>query len=136
MAADITRAELASLGLRSAALTGISTGDQEAACESASSTARSYLRARYPSAGTITDPGYKQAVARIAAHELLSTRGFDPSGNRSDEAVQINRDAAVRWLRDVSNGVAHLDITESIADTFAPQLGSDLGASSDDPRGW
>jgi len=136
MIADITRAELASLGLRSAALTGISTGDQDAACESASSTARSYLRARYPNAGAITDPGYKQAVARIAAHELLSTRGFDPSGNRSDEAVQINRDAAVRWLRDVSNGVAHLDITESIADTFAPQLGSDLGASSDEPRGW
>ena len=136
MAADITRAELASLGLRSAALTTISTTDQDAACESATATARSYLRARYPSAGAITDPGYKQAVARIAAHELLSTRGFDPSNNGSDAVVQINRDAAMRWLRDVSNGVAHLDITESIADTFAPQLGSDLGASSDDPRGW
>jgi phage gp36-like protein len=136
MAADITRAELASLGLRSAALTGISTGDQDAACESATSTARSYLRARYPTAGAITDPGYKQAVARIAAHELLSTRGFDPSGSRSDEAVQINRDAAVRWLRDVSNGVAHLDITETIAETFAVVLAGDLGITSDEPRGW
>lgn len=136
MTADITRAELASLGLRSAALSGISTTDQDAACESASSTARSYLRARYPTAGAITDPGYKQAVARIAAHELLSTRGFDPSNNGSDAAVQANRDAAVRWLRDVSNGVAHLDITESIAESFAVVLGSDLGASSDEPRGW
>ena len=136
MAADITRAELASLGLRSAALAGISTGDQDAACESATSTARSYLRARYPTAGAITDPGYKQAVARIAAHELLSTRGFDPSGSRSDEAVQINRDAAVRWLRDVSNGVAHLNITETIAETFAVVLAGDLGITSDEPRGW
>ena len=136
MSADITRAELASLGLRAAALTGISTGDQDAACESASATARSYLRARYPGAGAITDPGYKQAVARIAAHELLSTRGFDPSANRSDEVVQMNRDAAVRWLRDVSNGVAHLDVTETIAESFPVVLGGDLGASSDEPRGW
>ena len=136
MAADITRAELASLGLRSAALTSISTGDQDAACESASAIARSYLRARSPGAGSITDPGYKQAVARIAAHELLSTRGFDPSANRSDEVVQINRDAAVRWLRDVANGVAHLDITETIAESVAVVLGGDLGITSDEPRGW
>jgi len=135
MSADITRAELASLGLRAAALTGISTGDQDAACESATATARSYLRARYPAAGTIADPGYKQAVARIAAHELLSTRGFDPSGSRSDEAVQLNRDAAVKWLRDVSNGIAHLDLTETVAETFAPTLGGD-GILSDPPRGW
>ena len=136
MAADITRAELASLGLRSAALTTISTADQDAACETASATARSYLRARYPGVATIADPGYKQAVARIAAHELLSTRGFDPSANRSDEVVQINRDAAVRWLRDVANGVAHLDITETIAESFAVVLGGDLGITSDEPRGW
>lgn len=136
MSADITRAELASLGLRAQALTSISTTDQDAACESASSTARSYLRARYPAAGTITDPGYKQAVARIAAHELLSTRGFDPHNNGSDAAVQANRDAAVRWLRDVSNGVAHLDVAETIAESFPVVLGGDLGASSDEPRGW
>ena len=135
MSADITRAELASLGLRAQALTSISTADQDAACESATATARSYLRARYPSAGAITDPGYKQAVARIAVHELLSTRGFDPSSSRSDEAVQLNRDAAIRWLRDVSNGVAHLDLTEAVAETFAATLGFD-GIVSDEPRGW
>ena len=136
MSADITRAELASLGLRGAALTTISTGDQDAACESASAIARSYLRARYPSAGAITDPGYKQAVARIAAHELLSTRGFDPSGSRSDEAVQLNRDAAVRWLRDVSNGVAHLDVAETASDTFTDFLGGPGDVLSDPARGW
>ena len=136
MAADITRAELASLGLRSAALTSISTGDQDAACESASAIARSYLRARYPSAGAITDPGYKQTVARIAAHELLSTRGFDPSGSRSDEAVQLNRDAAVRWLRDVSNGVAHLNIAETESDSFTSALGGPGDVLSDPARGW
>lgn len=136
MSADITRAELASLGLRSAALTSISTGDQDAACETASATARSYLRARYPGVATITDPGYKQAVARIAAHELLSTRGFDPSGSRSDEAVQLNRDAAVRWLRDVSNGVAHLDIGETASDTFTTYLAAPGDVLSDPARGW
>lgn len=135
MSADITRAELASLGLRAPGLTGISTTDQDAACESATATARSYLRARYPTAGAIADSGYKQAIARIAAHELLSTRGFDPSGSRSDEAVQINRDLAVRWLRDVANGVAHLDLPQVVAATFGPALGGD-GILSDPPRGW
>ena len=46
-----------------------------------------------------------------------------------------NRAGSV-WLRDVSNGVAHLDITETIAESFAVVLGGDLGITSDEPRGW
>jgi len=131
---DITRAELASLGLRAQALTSISDADQDAAINAASSKARSYLRARYPNAGTITDVGYKEAVAKIATHMALSTRGFDPQRG-GDEVVIENAAAAVRWLRDVSNGVAHLDVPEPESDTFAAALGPG-DVLSDEPRGW
>lgn len=131
---DITRAELASLGLRAEALSDVSTSDQDAEIEAASSKARSYLRARYPNAGAITDPAYKKAVARIATFEILSTRGFNP-GDGADEVVVKNNDAALRWLRDVSNGVAHLDLHEAESDTFADALGPGE-ILSDAPRGW
>ena len=84
-------------------------------------------------AGAAQAVGEQDQTARAALLgqvELERQRACPPG------VVQINRDAAVRWLRDVANGVAHLDLTEAIADTFAPQLGSDLGASSDEPRGW
>ena len=129
--ADITRGELASLGLRAQALASIPTADQDAELEASSATARSYLRARYPNLGTVADPAYKSAVARIATHRLLSTRGFDPArGN--DEVVLLNHDAAMRWLRDVANGVAHLAIPETPPDTFVAWM----DPLSDDARGW
>ena len=96
--------------------------------QSASSTARSHHLPRYPPPGPSQTPATKRKLsARIAARHIL--RGFI-DGNRSDEAVQINHDAAaVRWLRDVSNGVAHLDITEP-SRTPSRRPG-DLGASSE-----
>lgn len=133
---DITRTELAALGLRAEALASIPTADQDAEIDASSATARSYLRARYPGLGTVTDPAYKSAVARIATQRLLSTRGFAPSQNNSDEVVQINHDTAMRWLRDVANGVAHIDVPETVGETFAAVLGDDLGELSDPPRGW
>ena len=132
--ADITLAELASLGLRSQALSGISDADQQAACDAASGKARSYLRSRYPTAGAITDVSYKEAVASIAVYSLLSVRGFDPQGNGADANVQLRYDAAIRWLRDVANEVAHLDIAENDATSWPSVIGG--GVFSDPPRGW
>ena len=138
MPADITRAELASLGLRAAALTSIPTADQDAEIVVTTGICRAYLRARYQGAeltAAVADPAYKGALAKVATHRVLSTRGYRP-GEGPDELVLSNHDAAMRFLRDISNGVAHLDVSEAIADTFAPQLGGDTGASSDEPRGW
>ena len=138
MAADITRAELAGLGLRASALTSIPTADQDAEIVTSTGICRAYLRARYQGAelvAAVADPAYKGALAKVCTHRCLSTRGYRP-GEGPDELVLANHDAAMRFLRDVSNGVAHLDVSEAIADTFAPQLGGDLGASSDEPRGW
>ena len=133
---DITRTELAALGLRAEALASIPTADQDAEIDASSATARRYLRERYPGIGIITDPAYKSAVARIVTQRLLSTRGYAPSQNHNDEVVQINHDTSMRWLRDVANGVAHLDVPEVVSQTFAVALGDDLGDLSDPPRGW
>lgn len=135
---DITRAELAQLGLRAAALQPIPTADQDAEIEASTGLCRAYLRARYQGAqlaAAALDPAYKGALAKVCTHRLLSTRGYDPDKG-ADVVVQMNHDASLRFLRDVANGVAHLDVTEAVADTFAPLLGDDAGASSDEPRGW
>ena len=131
---DITRAELASLGLRAAATRGIDTADLDAAIDAASQKARSYLRGRYPTLGTITDPGYKEAVAKIATHIVLCARGFDPRENRVNELVVDNMNASLRWLRDVADGRAHLDVPEVVGETFGPTLAAE--GESDPSRGW
>jgi len=137
VAADITRAELASLGLRAAALASISDADQDAEIVTSTSICRAYLRARYQGAGltaAVLDPGYKGALAKVATYRLLSTRGFSPAAG-SDQVLLDNHNASLRFLRDVSDGRAHLDVEESQSDSFAASLPSD-GILSDEPRGW
>lgn len=138
MAADITRAELASLGLRAQALASVSTPDQDAEIEASTGIARSYLRQRYQGTqltAAVVDPAYKGALAKIATHRILSTRGYDPE-KASDAIVLENHDQALRFLRDVSKGVASLDVPTTVADGFASVLDDDGGLSvlSDEPR--
>lgn len=124
MASDITRDELAALGLRAEALAAIPTDDQDAEIEATSGLCRAYLRARYLGArltAAVADPAYKGAVAKVCTRRLLSTRGFNPEqGN--DEELAAMHDGMLRFLRDVSNGVAHLDAGETQADTFVECL--------------
>ncbi|MDB4931224.1 MAG: hypothetical protein JWM10_3708 [Myxococcaceae bacterium] len=137
--ADITRAELYALGLRSAALGNVSTADQDAEIETTTAICRAYVRGRYQGAqlaAAVVDPAYKGAVAKVCTHRLLSTRGYDPSKG-VDEGAMNNHDAMLRFLRDVQAGNAHLDVPETEADTFSAALGSSglFGPSfSDDPR--
>lgn len=137
MAADITRAELASLGLRAEALASVPTADQDAEIEASTGICRAYLRQRYQSAQLTTavaDPAYKGALAKVATHRLLSTRGYDPQ-RQADAIVLENHDAALRFLRDVARGLASLDVTTEVTDGFASVLDGDgLTVLSDDPR--
>lgn len=138
MAADITRAELASLGLRAQAMAQISTPDQDAEIEASTGICRSYLRQRYQGtalAAAVVDPAYKGALAKVATHRLLSTRGYDPD-KANDAIVLENHDAAMRFLRDVSKGIASLDVPTVVTDGFASVLDEDggVGVLSDDPR--
>ncbi len=138
MAADITRAELASLGMRAAGLLSISTADQDTEIETSTGILRAYLRKRYQGTAldaAILDPAYKGALAKFCTHRLLSTRGYDPSKG-PDEAARDNHDEALRFLRDVSKNLADLDVPTTEADGFASTLDSDdgVGIMSDEPR--
>lgn len=139
MAADITRAELASLGMRAQGLSSISDADQDTEIATSTGICRAYLRQRYKSAAqlaeAVVDPAYKGALAKVCTHRLLSTRGYDPSKG-PDEVALANHDAMMRFLRDVSKGVASLDVSETEADGFASTLDPDdgVGIMSDEPR--
>lgn len=127
-----TTTDLARLGLPAAALTGVSSTVQEAALDAASRLADSYLRARYATPLTSYGVDLTRAVCSIAAWDLLRVRGYDPNRG-GDEAVRLGHTDAVKWLRDVSNGVAHLaGLTESESESW-PEA---IGVVSDDPRGW
>lgn len=107
-----TRAHLIQFGIRSGALTGIATGDQDAALEAASDLADSYLRARFtlPLAGWQDD--LRRAVCNIAAYDLLSARGFNPDAG-ADVNVRARYDDAVRWLERIAAGQVTPDVTDS-----------------------
>jgi phage gp36-like protein len=100
-----TRADLYRLGIKQAALTNVSTDDQDAALEAASDVADSYLRSRYVLPLTSWGDDLKRAVCGIAAWDLLSTRGIAPNNNGND-ATKDKSAAAVAWLKDVSAGRA------------------------------
>lgn len=127
-----SRTDLTTHGLSSAAIGSISTTAQDAALDAASRVADSYLRARYAVPVTGYGVDLTRAVCSIAAWDLLSVRGFDPQRG-GDEAVRLRAEDALRWLRDVSSGKAHLaGITESESESW-PEL---IGAVSDEARGW
>ena len=127
-----SRTDLTTHGLSSAAIGSISTTAQDAALDAASRVADSYLRARYATPVTGYGVDLTRAVCSIAAWDLLSVRGYDPQRG-GDEALRLRAEDALRWLRDVSSGKAHLaGITESESESW-PEY---LGAVSDESRGW
>lgn len=138
MAADITRAELASLGLRAQALASVPTPDQDAEIEASTGICRAYLRQRYQGTqltAAVVDPAYKGALAKVCTHRILSTRGYDPD-SATDAMILKNHDTALTFLRDVSKGLASLDVPTVTTDGFASVLDEDggVGVLSDDPR--
>jgi phage gp36-like protein len=125
-----TLTDLTALGLRSAALAGISAADQQRALEAASRVADSYLQARYTLPLSAWGIDLTRTVAIIAAYDLLAARGFASEG--ADEHVRLRYEDAIRWLRDVSLGVVTpVDIVD--ASPTAPNEGI---RAVTDPRRW
>lgn len=130
-----TRTDLYRLGLREAAFTGVATADQDAALEAASDTADSYMRSRYTLPLTGYGDDLKSAVCRIAAYELLATRGYNP-GAGGDESLESRHDKAVTWLKDVSAGRAHVSGGSTTPTATRHARASSPRTGSDDRRGW
>ena len=108
--------------------------------QAASELADSYLaNRRYVLPLTQWGNDLRSAVARIAAWNYLTTaRGIDPvAGGHS--ALEKNHDAAIAWLRDVSKGIANLNVaaTSPVRKRHAvPQVISDDYENGEKTRGW
>lgn len=105
---DLTR-----LGLPSGALTNVPTATQEEALDAASAVADGYLRTRgYTLPLTAWSDDLRACVARLAAYDLMVTRGFAP-GAGNDQDLRQRHEDALRWLRDVASGTVTPDLTDS-----------------------
>lgn len=127
-----TRDDLARGGLRAAALSGVSTADQDAALVAASGEADGYLAKRYLMPLVAWGDDLRRRVVHIATFDLLATRGYAPASG-VDPLVAKRYDDAILWLRDAARGLVEpqgiVDSTPEI-DEAAPLV------SSDDAAGW
>lgn len=130
-----TRTDLYRLGLRSDALSGVATADQDAALEAASDVADSYLRSRYTLPLTGYGDDLKGAVCKLAAYELMRARGYAPGAGR-DESLKDSRDEAVSWLKDVSAGRAHVSGGNTTPAPTRHARASSPNVTSNRLRGW
>jgi phage gp36-like protein len=94
------------LGLPIAAVKGMSSSDLEEGLIAATDLADSYLSNRFKLPITAWRKDLSQAVAAIAAYQLLAGRGFNPQPGSPDEQVRLRYEDAIRWLKDCSKGLA------------------------------
>lgn len=126
-----TIAELYTYGAPAVAFGGLGTDVLTNALVAASALVDSYIRSRYTPPLTAWGSDIKQAVCKIAAYEALVVRGYNPAAG-SDPNILARHDAAVAWLRGVSRGEIHLDVTPALA---TPSQGSAV-VSASRRRGW
>ena len=110
----------------------VSAGDISSAIEAASKKADSYLRNRFPVPLASWGLDLTQAICAMAAYELVaSLLLFQPEASSNQVLVSRN-DAALRWLKQVADGLATPDgVTSS-----APAGVADVTVTSATPRGW
>lgn len=95
---DLTR-----LGLPSASLSGVSTDTQEDSLDAMSSIADGYLASRKKLPLLAWGADLTVCVARLAAYDLMVTRGYAPEAGRDDQ-LRLRSEDAMRWLRDFAAG--------------------------------
>ena len=120
----LTDVELLSLGIASKALAGVDVGDRNNHREAASDFVRGRLAPRYSGLADITlgptDVSFelKNAIASVAAYNLLGFKGFNP--NKGSEAqIQARYDAVIKWMDLCLKGEAEL-IEGGIIDRGGP----------------
>jgi len=127
-----TRTQLIQLGLPSAALTDVSTADQDEALDGASGIADGYLRKRYTLPLATYGMDLTTHVCSIAAWIILKTRGFNPE-DPADVAIRMGYEDAIAWLVSVAEGdIDPQDVTDATP-TTAKGIAQ---VWSDDERGW
>lgn len=137
MSSYATITDLTTYGLPAAALAGIYQDQVQDALDAASTTADSYLALRFTVPYANPGADLKDAVSRIAAFNLMATRGYNPDGDAGQ--LRLRYEDAIRWLEKVSAGkVQPAGVpagTESLAD-FGTYSQNTLRGWSGSGRGW
>jgi phage gp36-like protein len=126
-------ADLQRLSLPAAALTGISTADQDAALEAASDLADSYLKTRFKIPLITWQDDLRRAVTHIAGYDLMVRRGYNPEAG-ADPNIRLRYEDAIRWLKYVALGTVSPDIKDSSAAGTLTQAAPELVTNA--RRGW
>ena len=118
-------------GLPAAALSGISPSKRAEALAAASSDADGKLGVVFDLPLLSWGTDLTKCVCKIAAYELLSTRGFNPDG--ADANVRDRHNDAWRWLREVADLTV---VPTGIVDSTADVDDSGVAVSTTLRRGW
>ena len=133
----ITDAQLLALGIAEKALSGITPATRDMHREAASDFVRGKLAPRYSGilATTLAEGDIsfetKQAMAVVAAYNLLGHRGFNPSKG-SEQQIRDRYDAIMKWLDDIINYRAEL-VEGATLDRRGPLVG---GSTTSNWEGW
>jgi phage gp36-like protein len=111
-----TRSDLVVYGLPATALGALSTAQQDAALSAASERVDGYYRGRYSLPLVSWDTETRAACCRIAAYELLNTRGYSPAAG-ADVNIKTRYDETIAWLKAVQRRAAHPAVVEAEQDT-------------------
>jgi len=129
-----TTTDLTRLGLASAALANVASEAQEDALDAASSFADGYLASRFGLPLSAWGDDLRSCVARLAAYDLMVTRGYAPEAGRDDQ-LRLRYEDALRWLRDVAGGVvAPVGVTDATPTDTTDNSGSRVITSTS--RRW
>jgi phage gp36-like protein len=104
MTAYALRSDLTTMGLPSAALTGVSTADQDSALEAASRLLDSYLSPKWGVPVPSPNAALKMHTCAVASYLILSVRGYSPEGVNS--TLRQRHDDAIAWATKCGKGEA------------------------------
>lgn len=120
------------LGIPAAALSNLAASKKAEQLAATTELASGILAGRYDLPIVAWGIDLSMAVAKIAAYELLSVRGFNPDGD--DDNVRKRYEDAMRWLADVASGkISPVGLIDSTPDE--PDAGG-IEVCTLAARGW
>ena len=137
MSSYATTSDLAAYGLPSAVLSTIDPATQQEALDAASAKADGYIRSRFVLPLKTWGLDLRQAVAKLAAYDLMSVNGFNPEAG-ADENLRMRAQDAEKWLANVGKGEISPAFTDSSPTVGADGLSKPSGPrlTSQASRGW
>ncbi len=133
-------ADIPATGINADALVDISTPEQQAACDAASTVADSFMRGRYGDPGpnvavlSAWDGSVRMYTSWLAVFILMQARGYQPTAG-ADDRIQVQYDNAIAWF----NGVQRQSIHPSVTPAAGPVIGGTAQlpiVATSVQRGW